>query len=57
MLMAAQVGEVAARQLHATELLMMLGTAIVLLLERPAQSQATDETEPAGGESLAIEQS
>jgi hypothetical protein len=57
MLMAAQVGEVAARQLHATELLMMLGTAIVLLLERPAQPQATDETEPAGGESLAIEQS
>jgi hypothetical protein len=37
MLMAQQVGETAARQLHATELLMLLGTAIVLLVERPVQ--------------------
>jgi len=35
MLMASQAGEIAARQLHATELLMLLGTAIVLLVERP----------------------
>jgi hypothetical protein len=35
MMMASQVGEIAARQLHATELLMLLGTAIVLLVERP----------------------
>jgi len=35
MMMASQVGEAAARQLHATELLMLLGTAIVLLVERP----------------------
>jgi hypothetical protein len=34
-MMASQVGEAAARQLHATELLMLLGTAIVLLVERP----------------------
>jgi hypothetical protein len=37
MIMASQVGETAALKLHATELLMLLGTAIVLLVERPAQ--------------------
>jgi len=37
MMMALQVGEIAARQLHATELLMLLGTAIVLVVERPVQ--------------------
>jgi hypothetical protein len=47
MMMASQVGELAARQLHATELLMLLGTAIVLLVERPIrqpaeQTNATD---------------
>jgi len=36
MAMAAQVGEGAALRLHAAELLMLLGTGIVLLLERPA---------------------
>ena len=36
MVMASQVGETAALRLHATELLMLLGTAIVLLFERPA---------------------
>jgi hypothetical protein len=40
MLMASQVGETAALRLHATELLMLLGTAIVLLVERPAKPQA-----------------
>ena len=35
MVMASQVGETAALRLHATELLMLLGTAIVLLVERP----------------------
>ena len=39
MLMASQVGEPEALRLHATELLMLLGTAIVLLVERPAQPQ------------------
>ena len=39
MLLASQVGESAAVKLHATELLMLLGTAIVLLVERPAQPQ------------------
>jgi hypothetical protein len=35
MAMASQVGETAALRLHATELLMLLGTAIVLLAETP----------------------
>ncbi len=39
MLMAAQVGESQALKLHATELLMLLGTAIVLLVEPPARPQ------------------
>jgi hypothetical protein len=39
MVMASQVGETQALRLHAAELLMLLGTAIVLLLERPAQPQ------------------
>jgi hypothetical protein len=39
MVMASQVGETAALKLHATELLMLLGTAIVLLFERPVQPQ------------------
>jgi hypothetical protein len=54
MLMAAQVGEVAARQLHATELLMMLGTTIVLLVERPLKPQA--EQGAAAAQNLALEQ-
>jgi hypothetical protein len=37
MVMASQVGETAALRLHATELLMLLGTGIVLLVERPVQ--------------------
>ena len=38
MVMASQVGEPAALRLHATELLMLLGTAIVMLTEPPAQT-------------------
>ena len=41
MLMASKVGETAALRLHATELLLMLGTAIVLTVERPAQPRAS----------------
>ena len=40
MVMASQVGETEALRLHATELLMMLGTTIVMLVERPARRQA-----------------
>ena len=36
MIMASQVGEAAALRLHATELLMMLGTGIVMLFDWPA---------------------
>jgi hypothetical protein len=39
MLMASKVGETAAMRLHATELLLMLGTTIVLAVERPAQQK------------------
>ena len=39
MVLASQVGESAALRLHATELLLLLGTAIVLLVERPALPQ------------------
>ncbi|MDA9405480.1 MULTISPECIES: hypothetical protein [unclassified Bradyrhizobium] len=35
MVMASKVGEMAALRLHATELLLLLGAAIVLLIERP----------------------
>jgi hypothetical protein len=38
--MASQAGETAALRLHAAELLMMLGTVIVMLIERPAQPPA-----------------
>jgi len=40
MLMASKVGEAEALRLHATELLMMLGTAIVLIVEGPAKVPA-----------------
>ena len=46
MVMASQVGETAALRLHATELLMLLGTAIVLVVERPAQPQADRSAAP-----------
>jgi hypothetical protein len=45
MMMALLVHEPEAMRLHATELLMLLGTAIVMLVERPAEPQAEQETE------------
>ncbi len=53
MLMASKVGETAALRLHATELLMLLGTAIILLVERPAQTQTDGNATSAG---LSLEQ-
>ena len=47
MMMASAVGETQALRLHATELLMLLGTAIVLLVERPAQPQLDRDAVPA----------
>ncbi len=46
MWMASQVGETAALRLHATELLMLLGSAIVLLIERPAEPATGRESNP-----------
>jgi hypothetical protein len=40
MLMASQVGEIQALRLHASELLVMIGTGIVMLFDTPAQTQA-----------------
>src|SRR5664280_243019 len=51
MLMASQVGETQALRLHATELLMLLGTAIVMLVEPPAQPQ-TDRSATSDDPSL-----
>jgi len=45
-LMASQAGETAALRLHAAELMMLLGTAIVMLVERPASPLAL--TAPVG---------
>ena len=44
--MASQAGETAALRLHAAELLMMLGTVIVMMIERPAPPQT--DAAPAG---------
>ncbi|HEX9469614.1 MAG TPA: hypothetical protein VF957_08730 [Bradyrhizobium sp.] len=54
MVMASQVGETQALRLHATELLMLLGTAIVLLVERPAPPETDHSTASAD---LSLEQS
>jgi hypothetical protein len=40
MLMASQVGEIEALRLHASELLVMIGTGIVMLFDTPEQKQA-----------------
>ena len=40
MLLASQAGEAAALRMHAAELLMMLGTVIVMLVEPPARKSA-----------------
>jgi hypothetical protein len=58
MLMAVQVGESQAVKLHATELLMLLGTAIVLLFEPPAgpQPAPAQVDRNATADTLALEQ-
>jgi hypothetical protein len=56
MVMASQVGETAALRLHATELLMLLGAAILLVVERPLQ--AAPRTSPAiAADTLTLQQS
>ena len=58
MMMASQVGETAALRLHATELLMLLGTAIVFLVEHPAQPapqvRSIPSAAPTPGQSLRL---
>ena len=54
MMIGSQVGETQALKLHATELLMLLGTAIVLLVERPAQREPGRSVTSGG---FALEQS
>ena len=49
MLAASQAGEIAALRIHAAELMMMLGTAIVLLVEPPAQVQAQAQAKADAG--------
>src|SRR5438270_3711698 len=46
MLMASQVGETQALRLHATELLLLLGTAVVLLIEGPPRAKADTAARP-----------
>jgi hypothetical protein len=53
MVMASMAGETAALRLHATELLMLLGNAIVLAVEGPVQQQAASA---AADEGLAFQQ-
>ena len=43
MVMASKVGEMAALRLHATELLLLLGAAIVVVIERPEAAPKTVE--------------
>jgi hypothetical protein len=50
MVMASTVGETGALRLHASELLLMLGTAIVLVFQRPAQKTAATTRVAALGE-------
>jgi hypothetical protein len=45
MVMASLVHEPEAMKLHATEFLMLIGTAIVMLVERPAERKAEQATE------------
>jgi hypothetical protein len=58
MVMAVQVGEGQAVKLHATELLILLGTGIVLLVEPPARPQPAEVQvdHNATAEALALEQ-
>jgi hypothetical protein len=57
MLMASKVGEVEALRLHATELLMLLGTTIVLVVERPAEQPTAQVVEtPAPTAPLSLQQ-
>src|SRR4029077_19026984 len=53
MVMAGQAGEAAALRLHATELLLLLGNAILLAVEAPAKAPADEDLPPVRRFSLA----
>jgi hypothetical protein len=55
MLMASQVGEAEALRLHASELLVMLGTAVVMVFDTPAQAPVPATAAEPSSE-LALEQ-
>ena len=56
MLMASKVGEIAALRLHATELLLLLGAAIVVVIERPAPAPKNVREAVETAAPLALEQ-
>jgi hypothetical protein len=55
MLMASKVGEAEALRLHATELLMMLGTVVVFAVEGPAKRPASQSAAQAA-ETLTLQE-
>ena len=55
MIMASQVGEAQALQLHASELLVMLGTGVVMMFDAPAMER-TPASAADGSTALALEQ-
>lgn len=58
MVMASQVGETAALRLHAAELLMLLGTVIVLMVEPPQRAEPQESSEAAAASgALSLQQS
>ncbi|MCK1734136.1 hypothetical protein IVA79_09260 [Bradyrhizobium sp. 138] len=57
MVMASKVGEMAALRLHATELLLLLGAAIVVVIERPdAAPKIVENVAPPNLQPLGLEQ-
>jgi hypothetical protein len=46
MMMASKVGEIAAMRLHITELLLLLGTAVLMAIEPPLRRAAAQELDP-----------
>jgi hypothetical protein len=56
MVMASKVGEMAALRLHATELLLLLGAAIVVVIERPEAAPQAAEAQAKAPVPLGLEQ-
>jgi len=56
MVMASKVGEMAALRLHATELLLLLGAAIVLVIEKPEAAPKTIQKTSEATPPLGLEQ-